>query len=242
LDPSVRVAITILSGDLPSPLYLAPRVNSNTSTTTINGCQCFCIGCCKQGDASLECAIDRSYLAPGDTFYFTCKALNNTPENAFVRVTLIMYGRLKAEGHQQTRSHKYDLASYPCNGFENCIISKPRPIIVPYISPTFTTNKREDRTLFSKEQVDPFTWWYMLEVRLDMPGCFATDIIWKCPVEVGAWPVSILSEMYPKDYAEILAPVVQEPLSELTDEIDSKYQFKQLPKVFSIFMILKHMM
>ena len=70
----------------------------------------------------------------------------------------------------------------------------------PMIPPTYQGLPEEKKKLFKR--VDPVIWYYQLEVKLDMPGMMATDIKWRVPFVVGAWPIKLLQEMYPDMYAK----------------------------------------
>jgi len=55
---------------------------------------------------------------------------------------------------------------------------------------------------------DPVSWYYILTIKMEMPGMFARDIAWHLPVAVGAFSINALKEMDPVKYGGTLEPVV----------------------------------
>lgn len=199
-DPTAKKFITVLSGELPHPTLFQPLLKPMMVEEPVYGCDCACIKCCDQGAALMNVAIDKSYIAPGDRMWVTCHATNKTEKICKLTIKLLMSCELKAGKEREHKSRDFLLFSEDLMpGQEiNWTRNDPKDILCPLIPPTY---KPASNSWFKKKE--PVQWKYKVEIRLDMPGMMTTDIIWKFPIMVGAWPVGLLIKNYP-EYAKVL--------------------------------------
>jgi len=200
-DPSVRRYITVLSSELPSPSLLAPMLRTKTAPQTIYGCDCCGLTCCEKGDAFFRAAIDKTYLSPGDAIFVTAFAENNTEDPCAFTVSLIQEATMQARNGSRRIPIVHELLQdiVPAGGTLEWSTADPKMAIIPAVPPTFLKGKATD-SQGQMSRRDPLFWYYVISVKMDMPGFFTTDIEWNVPVTVGAFAVSSLKDLDPFKY------------------------------------------
>jgi len=209
LDPSVRRYITVLSSELPSPVLLAPVMRTEAEPQTIYGCDLCGLACCEKGDAFFRAAIDKTYLGIGDALYITAFAKNNTEDACAFTVTLNQRFTMQASNRSRAGALEHTLVSdhVPAGGTLDWPATNPKMVIIPQVPPTFHKGiARSEQGHWNTR--DPLHWFYILTIKLDMPGFFTTDIVWNIPVSVGAFPVNSLLAMAPQRYGVVQQHVV----------------------------------
>lgn len=207
-DPSSRQFITVLAGELPPISLFNPLLKPAAPATEIYGCDCLCLKCFDKGSATMNVCIDKSYIAPNERLWMTAFIRNGTEDACHLRVFLHLYGIVSAGGisnRQIDNVHKsYEIYTeqVPGGGVVIWPSDNPKAIMCPMIPPTYQGLPEEKKKSVLFKRVDPVIWYYQLEVKLDMPGMMATDIKWRVPFVVGAWPIKLLQEMYPDMYAK----------------------------------------
>jgi len=225
-DPSTRRYITVLSSELPSPSLFGPMLRPVTAPQTIYGCDCCCFTCCEKGNAAFRAAIDKTYLAPGDAIFITAFAENNTEDPCGFVVSLKQEATMQA--HQRSRrvpiEYKLVEETVPPGGTLEWSATNPKMAIIPAVPPTFQAGRATAAT-GHRNWRDPLSWYYVISVKMDMPGFFATDIYWNVPVTVGVFSVHSLKEMDPAKYGgtvEVVqaAGIAEDDLPPAFDEPD----------------------
>lgn len=214
-DPSVRRYITVLSSELPSPSLLAPMSRIDTEPQVIYGCDCCCFTCCENGTAFFKAAVDKTYLTPGDTVFITAFAQNDTEDTCAFTVTL----RQEALMQSKTGTWRFHIEHkllediVPGNGTLEWWAADPKMAVIPSVPPSFQKGRATDLN-GSWNSRDPLSWFYVISIKMDMPGFFATDIEWNVPVAVGAFCVNSLKEMDPVKYGGMVEPAVTAGIGE----------------------------
>lgn len=205
-DPSIRRYITVVSTELPSPTQLAPMLKTNMEPQTIYGCDCCGLTCCEKGEAFFRAAVDKTYLAPGDTVFVTAFAKNDTEDACAFTVCLRQEATMQSNGGASRRiSIEHKLLEDVVQPGGTLDWSTPRMGVIPPVPPNFQSGRAT--TSQGQFRRDPLTWWYLLSVTMDMPGFFTTDIVWNVPVTVGAFSVHSLKQMDPAKYGGTLEAV-----------------------------------
>ena len=199
-DPTAKKFITVLSSDLPHPNLFQPLLKPMMIEEPVYGCDCGIIKLCEQGAALFNCAIDKRYIAPGDLMWVTAHATNKTEKLCKLTIKLRIDGVCKAGPQTEHYSREFEMFSEDLMpGQEiNWTRDDPKDIMCPLVPPTY---QPVSNSWFKKKE--PVVWKYFIEFRLDMPGMMTTDIIWRFPVMVGAWPVGLLIKNYP-EYAKVM--------------------------------------